>query len=305
MPNRLLRDWTDSEKVDRLSPGAETLFVRLLMKADDFGRYVAKPRLLCAACYPLKPGMTEKQVACWCLELARAGLIVLYEVDGKKYLEIVNFGQRLRAKRSRYPAPSASNMTAPGGDVRTSAGKCPQNGSKTTPIQLFSTDTPGSSPQTGRPESESESESETEENKDSSALAKEPTAEPTVAWRFKTIGPVKEWILSKAQVEIWEKAFPDTDIMAVVRHSDQWLDANRRKTANGMKRFLVGFIGRAANSGEHVPRRTSSPLADDKVARNRPPQILVDEHSAELLAAVEAKIKRDTDAVLNRQEKPQ
>ena len=53
MPTRMLRDWTDSLKFDGLSAEAERLFARLLMKADDYGRYHADPRLVRAGCFPL------------------------------------------------------------------------------------------------------------------------------------------------------------------------------------------------------------------------------------------------------------
>jgi len=110
MPTRMLRDWTDSERIDALSAGAETLFVRLLMKVDDYGRFVAKPRLLIAACYPLKTNLSEKQVSCWTDELNKAGLVTLYKVDGKAYLQVERFSQRLRAKHSRYPGVPASSL---------------------------------------------------------------------------------------------------------------------------------------------------------------------------------------------------
>jgi len=47
MPNRILRDWTDSDRVNSLSAEAERLFIRLIMKADDYGRYLggAGPRI--------------------------------------------------------------------------------------------------------------------------------------------------------------------------------------------------------------------------------------------------------------------
>ena len=52
MPNRILRDWTDSEPVNSLSVHAERLFVRLIMKADDYGRLTDHPKLLRAMLFP-------------------------------------------------------------------------------------------------------------------------------------------------------------------------------------------------------------------------------------------------------------
>ena len=43
MPNRILRDWTDSERVNALTVQGERFFVRLIMKVDDYGRLYGNP----------------------------------------------------------------------------------------------------------------------------------------------------------------------------------------------------------------------------------------------------------------------
>jgi hypothetical protein len=114
MANRVLRDWTDSEKVDQLTPGAEVFFTRLFMKADDFGSYYSNPKLLKAALFPLKVNSIEDgQVASWVNECIIAGLILLYEVNGKFYLRIINFGQRLRTMRGKFPQPLTIDSKSP------------------------------------------------------------------------------------------------------------------------------------------------------------------------------------------------
>ena len=105
MANRIIRDWTTSDKMDMLSPGAEVLFTRLIMKADDYGSFHANPKLINAALFPLKD-YSMKQISIWLTETVSAGLVGLYEVDGKPYLRIVNFGQRLQNMRNAFPAPS-------------------------------------------------------------------------------------------------------------------------------------------------------------------------------------------------------
>lgn len=102
MPNRVLRDWTTSETIDILSLGAEVLFTRLIMKADDYGNYTANIKLLKAALFPLK-NYEDSQVASWVNECAQAKILRIYVHDGKSYIHIPNFGQRLRAMKSQYP----------------------------------------------------------------------------------------------------------------------------------------------------------------------------------------------------------
>lgn len=102
MPNRIIRDWTDSERINSLSFQAETLFVRLMMKADDLGSYHANPKLIKSFCFPLK-NIRETDITRWLQELVTAGIIVLYNADNKQYLHIINFGQRLRQVKPKFP----------------------------------------------------------------------------------------------------------------------------------------------------------------------------------------------------------
>lgn len=103
MPNRILRDWTDSENVHKLSAEAERFFTRLIMKSDDYGRYVSDTKLLRAFLFPLYEKLKEEKVASWLKECEDAQLIFCYEVNGKKYLEIKMFDQKLKVRRSKYP----------------------------------------------------------------------------------------------------------------------------------------------------------------------------------------------------------
>lgn len=104
MSNRIIRDWTTSEKMDILSPSAEVFFTRLIMKADDYGAFHAHPKLILAALFPLKD-YTIKQVEAWLSECTVIGLIGIYEVEGKMYIQIINFGQRLQNMRNAFPRP--------------------------------------------------------------------------------------------------------------------------------------------------------------------------------------------------------
>lgn len=114
MPNRVIRDWTTSEKVDKLTQGAETFFTRLMMKADDYGNYTANIKLINAALFPLK-GYDPGKVEAWLKECIYLKLVKKYKVDGKEYINIPEFGQSLRRMKHTYPPPD--------GQVRTSDGQ--------------------------------------------------------------------------------------------------------------------------------------------------------------------------------------
>lgn len=105
MAKRVLRDWTDSEKVDKLSEGAERFFARLIMKADDYGSYYANVILLKSTLFPLKENLNSKLVKAWLLECVDAGILKMYKSNGKEYLRIINFGQRMQNMRNKFPDP--------------------------------------------------------------------------------------------------------------------------------------------------------------------------------------------------------
>lgn len=111
---RLIRDWTLSEKMNQLSAQAEVLFMRLCMKCDDYGGFHARPSLIKANLFPLRlDNVREADISRWISELVntkdekgeKAGLIVVYEVDSKPYLRIVNFGQKLKRMKKLFPDP--------------------------------------------------------------------------------------------------------------------------------------------------------------------------------------------------------
>lgn len=126
MPIRMLRDWTDSATLEQVSAEGERLFTRLIMKADDYGRFHADPRLVRALCFPLSESIKADHVHKWLDELHRNGLLVRYDADGKDLLAIVNFGQRLRNSRAKFPPiPGESADWKPiSGNFRELAASC-------------------------------------------------------------------------------------------------------------------------------------------------------------------------------------
>jgi hypothetical protein len=115
MPDRLVReDILTSDPVNSLSWAGEVFYRRVMSKADDYGRYEARPSILRANLYPLKlDRVSESDVVKWMGECSEAGLVRLYTVENKEYLEIQKFRQRLRAMKSRYPPPPADAREHP------------------------------------------------------------------------------------------------------------------------------------------------------------------------------------------------
>ena len=125
MPNRILKESIcTSEEIDKLSPLQETVFYRLIVNCDDFGRCDARAKILKSKLFPLKDIRVD-QIEAALEALSSAELVILYEVDGKPFLQMKTWDrhQRVRAKVSKYPAPADTRcqMTADGGQVPTGA----------------------------------------------------------------------------------------------------------------------------------------------------------------------------------------
>lgn len=107
MPLRYLkpgiRDSTLIEAVQ--SPDAEILYYRLIASVDDFGRFDGRPSMVKAACFPIRERATSDKCAGWMQELETARLLVIYEVEGKPYLQLTKWDNKPRAEHSKYPDP--------------------------------------------------------------------------------------------------------------------------------------------------------------------------------------------------------
>jgi len=105
MPTRYLKSGIrDSEAIEKLSPLAENLYYRLLVTVDDFGRYDARPPMIKAACFPVKDSITASKAEVLMKELVENGLIDIYVVDNKPYLQMNKWDNIPRAKESKFPA---------------------------------------------------------------------------------------------------------------------------------------------------------------------------------------------------------
>jgi hypothetical protein len=107
MPNRTLKETVrKSHKLNAVSDAAQALWFRLLTCVDDYGRFDAEPALVASTCYPLRLHASANRIESLIRELARAGLLVIYEHRGDRYLYLTNWDAgNIRAKKSKFPEP--------------------------------------------------------------------------------------------------------------------------------------------------------------------------------------------------------
>jgi hypothetical protein len=119
----LLKSYPDSEKVNSVSIGAETLFTRLIAQADDRAHYYADPAMVVGKLFTRRWAageVTLQVVEGWINELKSASLIAIYRVGGNSYLEIVGCK---RASRSDVKPDIRFPERHPGGDEKHTSDK--------------------------------------------------------------------------------------------------------------------------------------------------------------------------------------
>lgn len=115
--------------IGALSPLARLTFIGLWTHVDDDGRTIDDTRLIRAAVWPLDDrslAEVDKDLA----QLSDAGLLVRYEVDGRRYLAVSSWEEHQRVshpKPSRYPAPplDSRNPPEPSGNSPEESGELP------------------------------------------------------------------------------------------------------------------------------------------------------------------------------------
>lgn len=117
MPNRILREGIlSSESVCSLGWAAEVFYRRLMSVVDDHGRFHALPKLLRSNLYPLQiDKVSDADIGKWLTQVVEAGLVSVYPAsDGKRYIQLLKFGQQVRSK-SRFPEPMSASAGECGG----------------------------------------------------------------------------------------------------------------------------------------------------------------------------------------------
>jgi hypothetical protein len=100
----------------RLSDGAERLFWRLTVVADDHGRFDAHPVTVKARCFPVMVDeLKTSKVCAWLTELS-IDHCLFYSVDGRPYGQFRKWAeyQRTYNQKSKFPEPPATSGESPG-----------------------------------------------------------------------------------------------------------------------------------------------------------------------------------------------
>ena len=212
MPNRILKESIcRSEEIDSLSWFEEVLFYRLIVTCDDYGRYDGRAKVIKGTCFPLKD-ITEKDIDKALSKLSAVGLVKIYEIQEKPYLQLITWGehQRIRNQKSKYPEYD------PKCDI------------------LLTIDS--------KRQQEQANDSNCEQNQSEQV-------EPPVITLLLNTG--EEYGISQSNVYEWSELYPAVDIMQCLRNMKGWLLANKskRKTIRGINKFIIKWLQNEQNKG--------------------------------------------------------
>lgn len=217
--------WRDPDSTGRWSADLKLFYIGMWMVADDDGRFAWEPDLIAADLFPFERGANVKALL---EKLVQGGQVVRYEHGGRSYGWLRNFAKHQKINRptpSRLPPPPLVNESSVSPPASLAAGK-DQGSGKGSGIREH-------------------------EGAEAVAPAPPPPASPVVlTLKCSGVGP-KVYDVTQAQVDEWIVAYPGVDVLAEIRKSAAWQDAQpkRRKTHKGMAAHLVSWFGRAQDGG--------------------------------------------------------
>ena len=230
MPDRIIKESIcTSDTLNQLTDFEERFWHRLTVNCDDYGRYDARPAILKGRLFPLMDGKTQKNMIDALDKLASVGLIDLYQVDGRPFLHVVTWDryQRIRAKRSKFPAPDST---------------CCQATSNVPVIQ--------SNPIQSNPNPNPNAEYSAEPLTASAPVITLPLNDKT------------EYPVSEEQYQEWAGLYPAVDVIQQLRGMRGWLLSNptKRKTRSGIQGFITRWLAKEQDKGGTAsPRKSKDP----------------------------------------------
>lgn len=91
MPHRIHPNIAISEKFNSCSLKSQLLYLELFAFVDDFGTFLAEPNDIKALIFPKNKKMTLQAITRMEAELLDTGLLMIYSINGKFYLQIRDF----------------------------------------------------------------------------------------------------------------------------------------------------------------------------------------------------------------------
>lgn len=209
-----------SEDIVSLTPLARLFYVSLWCEADREGRFEWKPKT-----FKLRylPG-DSCDVAELALELTGAGLVDLYEVEGKQYAQIPSFTkhQVINNREAASTIPTKPNDAS---------------GTRESGVKAEGKEGKGKEGDSTKPQSD---------------LLPAPPPPPAVV--AIPLVDKTEYAVTQTMVDEWQTAYPAVDVEQQLCEMRAWSLANpaNRKTARGVNSFIVRWLGKEQDKAPRI-----------------------------------------------------
>jgi len=299
MPNRIIKETIcSSADLDKLNPFEETVFYRLIVNVDDFGRIDARLPFLKSKLFVTKPGITEKSVQDAILKLASIGIVRYYEVDCRPFLLFPKWElhQQVRAQKSKYPDPPDSKIDHQQAEDGNGNHLISDdiNGNQ----MMFLTNSYSYSNSKSKSYSKKELSNDNSSCTEMSASApsappeelppeKIPKAQEPVFCELTCNGKKSVYPVTEAYIAQMQKLYPGIDVAQETLLAQAWLENNpkRRKTYDGITRYLGNWYAKSQN---RAPTNGNGSRASPTTQRKNPY-----EHLDAIISASEAEEARE------------
>lgn len=247
MPTRYLKESIcTSEQIDMLTAFDETVFYRLIVNVDDFGRMDGRLPILRSKLFPLKD-IRDAQIEKALQALSSAELVERYVVCGKPFVRLTGWvrHQSVRAARSRYPGPEEADKM----ENESFADNC---------MQVYTDDCKFSRNRNRESKSKSKSNVCAEPETVSAPVA---DASPVVITLLLNTG--EEYPITQKTVDELSPIYPGVDIMTELRKMKGWCIGHetKRKTKRGIMAFVTNWLNSEQNDATKKRSGTSNQAA--------------------------------------------
>jgi hypothetical protein len=253
-------EFPQSESMGRVSRESRLCFLMLWTILDDEGRARGSSRMLASLLYPYDDD-APKKIDGWLTELEAEGCIIRYSIGSDHYIASVNW-----LKHQKIDRPSPSRHPAPPTKPKQS------DTSPREPSRQFDADLgsgSGSGSRIGTKEEE---------------ILPGPIEAPFIA--IPTNHKGEEFHVLKALVDEFQKSYPAVDVPAQLRKIRSWSLSNpdRRKTKNGMRRFINSWLSKEQDKNHGPTNGTTNGTGRRETAHDR-----FLEGTADLIAEIRAR----------------
>jgi hypothetical protein len=266
--------WSDPDLIYELNRDQRMFFIGLTQLAEDSGCLEYDPRSFKIILYPADNDINPEALVEWTEKIIKMGKLIVYEVEGKKYLYIKNFPKH---QSLRTPAPP---------EIPLPIWICwkPREGSSRYGMYVYESSNnyvatptyPCSNSNIAIKEENRIEENRIEENRieenrieEYPELSHEISGTPFID--LPKIGsvsqPDKVHTVTEEDIAQYQEVYPNVDVKAELKKMKLWLDANPSKRKKNVKSFIARWLAKEQDKPQPKRKKTFEEIKAEMIER--------------------------------------